>query len=88
MVLSTSKYGFLSGIIKAAKVFAWVVASGAVAAGAAYIANYHVDPNNLYLVGGVALVNAFFAGIGKWLGTVNPHEVAPQTELAVGENLA
>jgi hypothetical protein len=81
MVLSTSTAGLTAGIIKAVKVFVWVLASGALAAGIAYMASLQVNADNLYLVAAVASVNALLAGIGKWLKTINPSEVQNSTPL-------
>jgi apolipoprotein N-acyltransferase len=89
MVLSTSLNGFTAGLIRAAKVIGWHVATNLVVAVTAYLANVHVsvDQGEKYLFLSAALmgVNALLAFIAKWLKSVSPEEVVPAT---VGDSIA
>jgi len=69
MKLYLNKAGSLEGVRHGATVFAWVLISGAVTAGAQYISTLHVDPKNYILVGVVAFANAFLSGVVRWVST-------------------
>lgn len=81
MLLDTSLYGGFTALKSGAKVFAWVAASGAVAAVIAYMNSVTVDPSDVLKLAALALVNSALVSAKKWLTSVRPF-TAP--ELAEG----
>ena len=79
MLLSTSKEGFVEGILKGGKILLWHVGANAVVVLVTLLSSVKIDASDekyAIYAAAIALANAVLAGIGKWLRTVEPADAA------------